>query len=527
MPNLSKLKPWHLFLLVSVCVFICNHRWGSTYVGIDNISPFWGIEPIIAQIRHNQDFFTFGPILFSWWFFLFHLLKISGALLSILYVYGYMFLSLLGYYNLSSYLLRKRVSIVAYLVVYWSSLVPLWIFSTHELMFMSAFTALPWVYLWITRKSSDTPSVWVPLLFIPMLLTSAVNLVVFAVSIAFLALLFLVEKNYQLSSIKKLAVIPIVFLCAVQVLIFTTRGNILVTTEFLQHSTYLSQSQDMVSISEDLQKSELQNSSVTNALRFSTGWMSLFDEKQQYLFSWAKIFRTNLLIAGTQLLFIIATIVYAYKNKEQRKWIFLLLGGAILLSPLGLKLLTITPILGSIFRSASTKLWPLIFIPLLLLEISFLQNFIRKKRFLFYVTLLVVLIPFFPWVTRSVYSNNNAPMLPSTYYNFYNSLQERDTVLVIPAPQAKYFRKYTWGYYGSDFVSYQTKAKVIDGTSVSLLSDSYKSIIDAIAKCEITPAVKGYYLAIEAPYSPTDFCKPLTEFRACTTTDTFIYCLPE
>lgn len=530
MTFLKKLAPWHYFLFVVITLYVINHLKGSTYVGIDNISPFWGITPILEQIKHNSDFFTFGPTLFSWWFFALQFIGISAAAISSVYVYGYLFLGLLGYYKLITSIREKSPNILAFIVIFFSSLVPLWVYSTHELMFMSAFVSFPWIFLWISRNKQWTTmnSFITMVIFIPMFLSSSINLVVFAMSTGMIVVFLLVTQKVRLESLVRVLFLLILFIISTQILLFATRGKVTIFSEFINHQSFISQSTDMKQISEDLQNSERTHSSITNAMRFATGWLSIFDDKQNYIFSWAQTYRKSVGIALVQLGTVFIALFISFKNKSLSRWMFLYILGALLLSPIGLTVLSYFPLIGVIFRSASTKLWQLLFIPYLLLLLAmFDTQKIRDSKVVFGLLLVLTLIPAFPWYLGQLYNSNNAPNIPNEYPQFYGALKPTESVLILPPPQVRYFRKYHWGYYGSDLVSYMSSALIFDGTSVSSVSRTYNRELKEILECNITESIKQHILIFETPSTNLDYCLNLTSKRSCFVNKEFTYCLPE
>lgn len=516
-----------IFALAAGLLALINHRWGSTYVGLDNISPFWGFDKIIAQIEHSGNYFTFGPILFSWWFGLFTLIGISASAQSFLYVYGYLFLSLIGYYLLAKRIVKWEIdrpqNILSFVFVFFISLVPLWIFSTHVLMFMSVFTAFPYLYLLVSSKTITTRLAAISVITVPMFFSSSINIVVFIVAFMILGIfLILLEKE----NIKKLffryVFVGVFFVLLTQVFIFITRGNHFITTELQNHLSFLSQSADMARITTDLQNAELKSSSFTNALRFSTGWMALYDENANFVFPWAKEFRSNALLISIQIIGILALLLirgfYVPPTKFNTK-LFSILGiGVALLSPVGLVLISTIPFLGIALRSASTKLWLLLFVPLLILEIESICWLLQKRiNYTFLISILIFLaIPIYPWLTKQVFNENNAPIIPREYESFYSSLDTKDRVLILPQPQVVYFRKYTWGYYGSDLVSYMTKAKIIDASSLGNVREIYKTMTN---QSENSCLITTKYLVVEKTGSFPSICS--TKYQQLDSTTTF------
>lgn len=530
--RVTRIKPWFAFLVIVVFLALINHRVGSTYVGLDNISPFWGIGPIQSQIAHAKDFFTFGPILFSWWFFLLNAVGLSASTISFLYVYGYMFIALLGYYELIRHFVKKDVPSWLFGLIFFSSLIPLWVFVTHELMFMSLFASLPWIYLLLTNDEISRQKVFFlfSLLFtIPMFFSSASNLAVFASGFTALVVLSAVNREFNSRFFLKLCALGIAFLALVQLLILPTRGRAFITAELQQHASILSDSSVMQQITVDLQKSELQNASLTNAARFATGWLALFDENKNYVLPWAITYRKNIPLVIVQIMVILSAILFPLFNRAYGKskgWSYLYIVGAMLLSAFGLSVINNVPYLSILWRSASTKLWMLVFIPYLVLITELVSYLLTQRWWLRHLLFLLLLVPAFPWFLGKASGDFNAPIIPVEYEVFYQSLPANSSLVVLPTPQVVYFRKYDWGYYGSSLVSFMTKAKVLDGGSIGLSSLEYSGYIDKIDNCHPdVPLNKELHIVIEGSHA-LQICDTLASQFTCEKKTYFSDCSP-
>lgn len=488
-----KKHPWVIFIIITLVFWGINHRIGNVYVGIDNISPFWGISPILEQIKHSENFFGFGPLLFAWWFYLLRVAGFSASLISTLYVYGYLFISLLGWYGLMNKMYPGKVGVFAYVFIFFGSLIPLWVFSTHELMFMSMFTAAPFIIQEFLRPPTENRSAAEIALFsvilVPMLFSSAVNIVVYGVGVILCTFLAILQTPMQAKNIiKKSLYLNVIFLLLLQAGILLTSNRVTVTTELYHHLVELNQSPIMSQLTTDLQRSELQNASITNALRFATGWLALFDEKTNYLLPWAHTFRNNIYLIIVQV-FLLLTYI-ATNLKFEKKWGILLIVASMLLSTFGISLLLNIPVVGVLFRSASTKLWLLLWVPTLILG-SLTVTRIFNKPLLAVALTTVLAFTAFPWYTGKLASGFSAHNIPKSYELFYSGLSAQSTVLVIPEPQTTYFRRYPWGYYGSSLVVYMTRAHILDGASAGKDTKRYKDLSKDPCKAEID------YLVIE------------------------------
>lgn len=508
------IKPWMYFLFISVVIYLVTNKIGSSYVGIDNLSPFWGVQPILAQISHAGNYFSFGPLLFSWWFYLLSFVGVSAEILSQAYVYGYLFLALIGYHTLTEKILKTPVHWAVFSLIFFSSLIPLWIFSTHEMMFMSLFTALPFIFIWLLQPSSFKNTLFQLLFIFPLFFTSSVNVVVFAFGYLFLGLLLLLTKNLNSVSLIKIALLGGIFLLASQILILYTNGSIPIQNEFTNHLVTLNNSTEMLRITSDLQKSELQNASITNAMRFATGWLALFDVNQSYLLPWATTFRNNLVVIVAQLSIIFAAILLPFlkKGSDTKIWSILYVTGAFLLSIFGLTLIVKIPYVGLLLRSASTKLWMLIFLPYIILTARLLLSYANLPWRI--VLFILLLIPSFPWLIGQFSGSFNSVIIPKEYTQYYASLSAKDVVLTLPEPQAIYFRKYDWGYYGSSLTSYMTTARILDGGTITSAKDEYKAHLARLLLCknpskivvvEASPSIEQYQNCLRSKYVVTQY----------------------
>jgi hypothetical protein len=52
-------------------------------------------------------------------------------------------------------------------------------------------------------------------------------------------------------------------------------------------------------------------------------------------------------------------------------------------------------------------------------------------------------------------------IVPSEYNEILHDLSKVDTLVIVEPAQQLYFKAYSWGYYGTDFIAYITPAQVI------------------------------------------------------------------
>lgn len=521
---LKRVTPWQVFTLITVLLFFNQHTFGATYAGLDNISPFWGISPILAQLEHSGNFFLFGPILFSWWFFLLSAIGVSASTISTIYLYGYLFLGLLGWYTFTQKNSEKQISPYFFVVIFLGSLVPLWIFSTHLLMFMSLFVSLPWLVNPPEKTSTLIYKLFYFLLIIPMFFSSSINLSVFLSGIFLvLAYFFFNEKTLPF---KKIALIGALFLLSTQLLIFLTKGPAFIFTEATVHLTTLAQSEPMQKITTDLQKSELQNASFTNAARFATGWLSLYKPNGEHVFDWAYLYRHNLLLSIAQLLALVIIIKTSYSQKKLRIWILIYALGIVLLSAWGITLIQLIPYFSELWRSASTKLWPLIFVPYLILATSAIVTLREQKRKLTLLALIgTLMFVGFPWYGTKLVTKPTTAIIPQSLVTTFSALTPNDIAIILPSPEAIYFRESIGNYYGSSLEIYFTQAKVYDGASVSKDSEQYAKLEESVKHCQLDDQIHSSHLFVYTN-SRDRYCSEVFTGRICTTKDGFMHCLP-
>ncbi|WKZ31325.1 MAG: hypothetical protein QY318_00945 [Candidatus Dojkabacteria bacterium] len=224
-----------------------------------------------------------------------------------------------------------------------------------------------------------------------------------------------------------------------------------------------------------------------NSFRYATGWMELHDATGESIFQYYDTYNSTLfvLLGLTPVLFIFAT---SYRKvREDRKILALIAVYTItvlMISKYGVMLMGNFYYLENALRWASSKLWPAILVTYLVLFIVLMRALDFKKFKTVSIGMILLLLLYsLPWLQGKVLSNYVNVEMPDEYYTTFSAFDQQDKVLYYPPPQQLYFRQYDWGYFGSDFLNFMTKAEVIDIATVSDVNDFYFEMTALLQTC--------------------------------------------
>lgn len=456
---------------MTILLILLNYKHGFHIIGLDNASPFFDISVTLHRIFNSPNLFEYGGQLFTLPFTALRLLAFPSWLISQLYVWGALLLGMYCYAKLFEPHLEKPYLKVLLPILLFANLIPIWIFSQPIYLFVSSFVGIPALICFLQNKELQVNRV---ILFLGVMyfLATSVNPIAFVLYLiqgTILAIL-LQQKTSTKEILRKAVVLFAIWLLIMQgvLLLGNQKNNIF--SEFGAYIEINSATPLSNEVTQSLRTAELKNNSITNVLRYATGWLELNDVNNTDLFRYSRQYANNYLMAIIGLLPSIAIFLQLVSNREWRTKNasrLMVYGITVLISSTyALLLIGYIPYVRDGLRWISSKTWPTLYVLGTLLFIDALQH-LPPKRFNLVVTALsIILIGYaLPWWNPPIINNRTYVKVPSEYLEM-PQLNDQDTLIVYPQPQKLFFRSYEWGYYGTDFLSYITKAKVVDGTSI-------------------------------------------------------------
>lgn len=457
-------------------------RPGKFIMGLDNASPFFDFAVTWYRILHSSNFFEYGGIFYTLPFTALRLLSVPGWLISQLFTWGALLVGMLLYYQLFNIgALPKRLQVLAPIILL-SNLIPVWIFGQPIYLFVASFAGIPAALLLISSDRRTIKSTVILLLGMLYFLSTSINPIAFCLYILQAAILavLLVKTPVRIAA-QRAAGILFLWLLIAQVLLIIGGKNQFIGTELVSYLKTNITSPLAQEVTDSLRLAELKNNSILNVARFATGWLELNDLDNKDLFIYSRLYAKNILFIVLGLV-PFASIMYVYlRNKDWRNdnntIIIAYLATILITSTYALLIIGYVPLLRDGLRWISSKTWPMLFILGNYLLFSVLSNYKAKNTTLLLIGgSLLFGIYAFPWLSGNVVNRYSYVSLPEEYLNFPR-ISNTDTLAVYPMPQKLFFRMYDWGYYGTDFLSYITPAKIVDGTSISRGVDEYASIV--------------------------------------------------
>jgi hypothetical protein len=516
------IRNWEFCVLITIllCVVVINSSSWNVFMGLDNASPYFFPTEIIHKMDGN-GVIAYGGLIFTVPFFsILHWVGFSPELLSQLYYFGCMILGVLGMFYLGKHFRSQTLGLVI-AIFYLFSLFGLWIFSQPNFLFLASFSTIPWLIYILTfiKNLSNELSVLFGIFFLLLtllFLSTSLNLVAFFAYIFQVVIVGVIvriavsnEKNSRIISgfydpiiIWPIFVVSVWFL-SMQVITLVNGGEffgVVIVESIRKLGTDGVQSE----ISESLLTAESGNS-LLDALRYSTGWMDLRNIHDQRVFEfsdkYSRITPISFMISlpvwlsmATPFLF------YLYNNKKKYQkflgFYVLLFLGVFLMSKYGVFIIGHIPVISSMFRWVSSKLWVIVVIPLLItaglgfdLLLSILKDkFYKYSNIIKFVCLVLILVIIiwggYPIVNGSLINRYSKVSIPDEYFQLRNYVDREDKILYLPQPQNLYFRQYDWGYYGSDFLTYLVPADVVDVANVICYGETYFDYVDSAGSCE-------------------------------------------
>lgn len=520
---ISRFRWWIAAFSIISFVLLLNSRPYYILMGLDNVSPFFGLDILWYRIKNDSTIITNGPLIFTPTLLIGYTLQLPAWLISHVHYFGSFIFGLFGYTLLVRRFSRKfKIGLpqwypVLTVLFIGGHLVSLWLLSLVQFFYIAAFAGIPWVILYLTEKSFFVIKPQYVLYFMGILFffVSSMNLVAFSLfTIQILAIVWLLkdENTNLLRILIKTSGVLSVWFFSLQIILIVSGKNEFLLANIWQHLSKITIHPFTSFITNDLRLAENVMSNFLNTLRFATGWILMVDASNNKIFNFAELYKTNPLIIFAGYIPLLAAFIILFKPfdglaqklnfKGYEKYILLgiFVTSIVMTSYFG----TITqyiPVLKEVLRFPSIKLWPALLIFSLFIIITAYFEFQkaatnRKVHLpLLVIVLIGILTNGFPLFTGQIFSIHVAVQIPLEYEKIKTSQSQQ--FLVYPRPQKLYFREYTWGYYGSDFMSYYTTKHVIDRTSVSDDYNRYTELQDDLYNCENLSAFTNVTIILE------------------------------
>lgn len=517
-----------IFILISIIAF--NFRPGYFILGNDNYSPelniglslkrsftnpTWREYRVLGMPSDSEQADIFRSLVFYFLNFLF-----PPWFISQLYVFFAFFIASYGMAYLARDLFNgnfpafKRELIFLFSgLFYCANLITSWIFFSPLKVFLAGYAFLPFV-LWrlhsFYQKPNYSNSIWLAVAT-GFLTTSAMVVTTYIVeaTIIFLFLVFLIIREIKNSSLFKIFYTTLLSLI---VLFGTQLFWILPFVQYVKtNSPVLQQSFINRVLTPELIENEVKFNKSLNVTRFYYAWIDARNNNGSFQFPYRNWYFESLL--GQTLSFIptaLATLgtIYLVLHKKRNLAIFpiSILTGWLLIKGVNPPfagifkyLQTTIPFFKQVFRWQSSKLYPMITIPLSVLAPlgvlfimdginSLLKNSHHRIKSVITLILSIIIISssliyVYPYFEGSLISKQNFVKVPQDYNNLLSFLKKYDTksrIYLAPEANTLYFRNYSWGFFGSSLLNYLIPNPTIEKalTTGSMENENAQKIIE-------------------------------------------------
>lgn len=401
----------------------------------------------------------------------------------------------------------KSISFLLAGTTYATTLWTMWTFYQSMAPYVANYGFLPLLLLAVYQYTKEQKITNLLFLFISSLLLTSVSVIAtlfitnFILLFSFILFLniFSTEKGKILRILKTLAVFLLTQLFWILPFIYYT---ITTSQDIIGSYTNRTITSSIIDLESDMQNP-------LNSARFFN--RSLFElDGEEYLFPMAEEFQTYDFYKVLGLLpafFSILALVFGVWKKNRK---LLFWGGIALVSWFLIKVVNPPlsgvfvwiqeniPLFKQVFRWPFSKLGEVYLIAVTILSTfgilyfhTFLSSFIKgrtlKKIFLglsFFFIILLQLI-YSEYIFRGdIYPKRAIVDLPSTYFELENYISENNLdgrIYYAPPANNNYFREYSWGFWGSQFISYILPNPMMDLSSAIGSALSEKAMIDTTA----------------------------------------------
>ena len=386
-------------------------------------------------------------------------------------------------------------------LLYLCSLLTIWVYFYPVHLFVAAYAFTPFV-IWRLLESLKNPSRKNHLLlFLSSLLTGTTALtatmwITTTISILIIAISAIVKDKIKFKSYSKsvsIYFLPHLF----WILPFVT--YVISNNQALQNS-YINREITATTI-----QSENSANNSLDTLRFASTWLDTKEDDLNYTYPYRDWFKSNkygvslgFLPAALAIIGFLAAMVKPKKNINSLLIGILGFFGWLLLNggnpPLG-SIYTFfdsnIPLFHQVFRWGSSKFWPLLFLPIVLLAVHGIGILFNYFKFIKLHILLALAISFFltmstfPIITDFLVRKEMYVVVPKTYENMSDKIAVDNRMDTTPHTNTRYFRRYDWGFWGSVVLNYvlpnpTTEKALIIGSdeneaAFNVLDESYNS----------------------------------------------------
>lgn len=481
-PFIGKHIDYFLILTISIVIALINSKFGKIYMGLDNASPYFGVDIVWFRITQSANILDYGALFFTLPISVLSIFGIPPGVLSHLTIWGTFMLGTVGWYfmfsrfwNVES-LVGKSIKAFLFILLILGNLITMWIYQFPIYLFIFAYAGVPWLITFL--EDGFIKKIWLlQTIGVICFLVTTFNPIAFCIYLVSSALIAMSRTKFASIGVilNRAFALFILVLVIFQFLILAGGRTTTVISEIGNYFTDQVNNPNQAIVTKDLLSSEIENNSILNVLRFATGWLEISYADDTPVFNFVNLHGKSLLFALIGLIppgvfFYILITRKEFFGKNIFETIFYLLT-VVVCSTYFIQLLSNLPYISSGLRWISSKMWPLLFyfgISLAIkafIEIKTTLSEINTKRVVYLLAVLLTIYAF-PWYTGTLQSKSAAVTLPEEYYEL-KALGENTTLYVFPKPQKVTFRKYEWGYYGTGFYNYITKARVLDGTGNS------------------------------------------------------------
>jgi hypothetical protein len=507
--------------VISFLLLLTNITYGKSIIGYDNYSPYFGFLPILDKVLGGEGnlFVSYVPLFFiTPLFSILRTLGIQSWTISNIYIFSSLLIGITGMGVLTRDSLKKinkeldpQISFFIGFLFYLTSLSMVWIFNQPNFLFVAGYASIPWmIYYGINipefrlKRLSAKHLLLAPFLIYTVILylQTALNLVAFfsyTASIIIITLVFISNKSWKLNITKYLGAIGIffgVFLIVLQIILLFSEKPQTLYSAVNSHLTELKGNDFTGEITDALREAGNNRNTLVNTARSATNWMEISTSNGHRLFGSYTTYESPIFII-LGLIPIILALSATYIRPKERNVILLTIIMIVGLLANSRFLIILTEDLGVLhdaFRWPSSKLWPLMIIPMVLLaslSISEINRRLKNNKLNNLIILGLILIQFayiLPAVSGNLVSESLQVEIPNQYYEFaeeFNKTDYTQKVLYLPSPEDLYFYTYEWGYWGSSFTMYMTRGDMIETGLLEYFysQELYDNANSAIATC--------------------------------------------
>jgi len=426
---------------------------------------------------------------------------------------GYVFLAFLigcfsvGYLASALYLERKETEkgeavFLISGVFYAMNLVAFWMMYSPLKVFLAGYAFLPlvlWRLICWIRKPLPMQAVWL-FISVALLTTSAMVPTTFIVESGLIIFVIVWETVFGEKRSWKQSLWAI--FGALCIIFGTQLYWILPFISYVKtNSEALQQSYINRALTPGMLFNELKFNTIGNTLRYYFSWIFITNDDGTLQFIFRDWFTKQWFVQIGMFLppvgVILGTIWMLVKKQWRLLWLpFLYIAGLILIvganPPLGFLftyLQKTIPLFEQVFRWQSSKLYPLMVIPMsvvgaygFVVVASWVkQRLVRYSMYGVVVGFMCVL--FWPYFTGNLVGKESFQSIPSAYYALSSYLTKQgihDRIVLAPEANTLYFRNYSWGFFGSSFMNYLIDNPLIEKalTTGSMESEGAQNLME-------------------------------------------------